>query len=99
MVIGTPLTPGPFVEGTGGTFDVASDFTDLNGDTLTYVLGTVVGPVPNSVSSNGSVVTIDTSVTAGDYTIPVVASDDGGIKRHARIHGGGSCNRGPAPRE
>ena len=79
MVIGTPLTPGPFVEGTGGTFDVASDFTDLNGDTLTYVLGTVVGPVPNSVSSNGSVVTIDTSVTAGDYTIPVVASDDGGL--------------------
>ena len=81
-VMGTP-SAGPFtVGGAENTFDVANDFTDRNGDTLTYASGTVMGPVPNSVSINGSVVTIDASATAGEYTIPVTAmeaEEDGGL--------------------
>ena len=83
-VVGTPSMPGPFtVGGAANTFNVASDFTDRNGDTLTYALGTVVGPVPTAVDiSDDGTVTIDATATAGEYTIPVTAmesEEDGGL--------------------
>ena len=77
-VVDTPSTPGPFTVGTEATFDVANDFTDPNGDTLRYDLGTVTGMTPSAVNISGSTVTIDTTATAGTYTIPVEASDSGG---------------------
>ena len=73
-----PSEPGPFPAGTEATFDVAADFDDSDtSDTLSYALGTVTGPVPTAVTLAGSTVTIDTTATAGTYSIPVVATDDG----------------------
>ena len=82
VVVASPSEPGPFTAGTEATFDVASDFTDPNGDVLTYELGTLAGPMTGAVDISGSTVTIDTTATAGTYTIPVMAMespDDGGL--------------------
>ena len=76
-VVGTPSTPGSFTAGTAATFDVASDFTDPDGNTLTYAPGTITGPMPGAVMLSGSTVTIDTTATAGTYSIPVVVTDSG----------------------
>ena len=78
-VVNSPSMPGPLARGAAHTFDVASDFTDPNGDTLTYALGTVAGPTTAAVSIRGSTVTIAATATVGTYTIPVEAEDGGGL--------------------
>ena len=78
MVVDIPSMPGPYTAGTAATFDVASDFTDLNGDTLTYNLGTV-DPPSAAITSMGSTVSISTAAAANTYSIPVTAEDDGGL--------------------
>ena len=81
-VVASPSEPGPFTAGTEATFDVANDFTDPNGDVLMYEPGTLAGPMTGAVDISGSTVTIDTTATAGTYTIPVMAmesAEDGGL--------------------
>ena len=73
-IVDTP-SAGPYTAGTGGTFDVSSDFTDAPRETLTYELGTVTGPTAAAVTRSGSMVTIGTTAMAGTYRIPVTASD------------------------
>ena len=73
----TPSTPGPYIAGTGGSFDVSADFSDSDGNTLMYALGTVSGPVAGAVRLRDSTVTVGTTATAGRYSIPVVATDNG----------------------
>ena len=89
VVVASPSEPGPFMSGTAVTFGVADDFTDPNGDMLTYALkddedDMVTGPTPTAVTiSESGTVTIDATATAGTYTIPVEASDSGDYERHS----------------
>ncbi len=75
--VGTIAAQTLSVGGTAGTVDVSGNFSDANGDTLTYTASSSDTAVA-TVSVSESTVTI-TAVAAGTATITVTATDPGNL--------------------